>query len=163
MLRNALVIATVLVLGTGRPVSGQSDSWQRVQALPANAKIEVFLVSNKTETGTLSEVSQDVVTLTNRRGSLQLARSEIRQIWMLGKGSRLKNVGIAAAVGFAVGCPIGAAKAGYLSDMNNPSIGTKAGFCLGIGGFVGGIAAGVVAPFPATKRMSVYRSASDKR
>ena len=153
-----LLLVALLMLVAARRVSGQPDTWEKVQALPPGARIELFLASDKTVTGTLTEVSPDGVTLTRKRDSMQVARSDIRRMWVLGKGSRLKNAGIAALVGFAMGCPIGAAKAGYLGDMNNPRLGTRAGFCLVIGGFAGGIAAGITAPFPATKRTLVYRS-----
>ena len=153
------LVVVLLMLAAGQPAACQSDTWEKAQALPPGAKIELFLTNDKTVTGTLAEVSPDGVTVTRKRDSIQIARSDIRQIWLLGKGSRLKNAGIAALVGFAVGCPIGAATAGYLGDENNPRLGMRAGFCLTIGGFAGGIAAGITAPFPATKRTLVYRSA----
>ena len=154
--RARLSRRTDLHFGSQTPV--QCTPSRRSLIFPSAARIELFLASDKTVTGTLAEVSPDGVTLTRKRDSMQVARSDIHRMWVLGKGSRLKNAGIAALVGFAVGCPIGAAKAGYLGDMNNPRLGTRAGFCLVIGGFAGGIAAGITAPFPATKRTLVYRS-----
>lgn len=157
-LKSASLIGVLVILVAGQPASGRSDNWEKAQALPPGAKIELFLAGDKTAVGTLSQVSPNDLTLTRKRDSLQVAKSDIRRIWVLGKGSRLKNAGIAALIGFAVGCPVGAAKAGYLGDMNNPPFGTRAGFCAGIGGFAGGIAAGITAAVPATKRTLVYRS-----
>jgi hypothetical protein len=145
------------------PAWGQPDGWERAQALPPGAKIELFLAGDKTVSGVLSQTSPDDLTLTRKRDSMQVAKSDVRRLWVLGKGSRLKNAGIAALIGFAVGCPIGAASAGYLGDMNNPRLGTRAGFCLGIGGFAGGIAGGITAAVPATRRTLVYRSPDVKR
>lgn len=153
-----LLLVALPMLVAAQRLSGQPETWEKVQALAPGAKTELFLVSGKTVTGTLAEVSQDGVTLTLRRDAMQVARSDIRRIWLLGRGSRLKNAGIAALVGFGVGCGIGTAKAGYIADTNNPSLGTRAGFCLAVGGFAAGIAAGITAPFPATKRTLVYRS-----
>ncbi len=153
----------LFLLAAVQPGLGQSDAWEKMQALPTGARIEVLLAGDKSTSGTLAQVSPDGVALTRKRDSIQLAKSDIRRVWVQGKGSRLKNAGIAALVGFAVGCPIGAAKAGYISDMNNPSLGTRAGLCLGLGGFVGGIAAGITAAVPPTKRALVYSSPAARR
>lgn len=162
-LQSASLFVLPFILVASQAASGQPGAWDQAQALPPGTKIELFLTTDKTVVGTLSEVSPDSLTLTRKRDSVQVAKSDIRRIWVLGKGSRLKNAGIAGLVGFAVGCPIGAAKAGYLSDMNNPRFGTRAGFCAGIGGVAGGIAAGVTAALPATRRTLVYRSPEVKR
>jgi hypothetical protein len=136
----------------------QADGWEKAQALPAGSKIELLLAGDKTLAGTVAQVSPGGLTLARKRDSMQMAKSDIRRIWIQGRGSRLKNAGIGALVGFAIGCPIGAAKAGYLSDMNNPSLGTRAGFCLGLGGFAGGIGGGIAAAVPPTTRTLIYRS-----
>ena len=162
-LKASSLIVALFILAPGQPASGQSDSWEKAQVLPPGAKIELFLAGDKALVGTLSQVSPDGLTLTRKRDSLQVTKSDIHRIWVLSKGSRLKNAGIAALIGFAVGCPIGAAKAGYLGDMNNPRLGTRAGFCVAIGGFAGGIAAGITAAVPATRRTLVYRSPASTR
>ena len=154
----ASVVVVLLTLAVGQRASGQSDAWDKVQALPAGAKIDVSLESNKLVTGTLAQVTPEGLALDRKGGPVQIARSDIRRVWLLGNGSRLKNVGIAALVGFAIGCPIGAGTAGYIGDTNHPSLGLRAGYCAALGGFGAGIGAGVVAPFPATKRTLIYRT-----
>lgn len=155
--KSGSLLLVPFMLIVGQPAQGQSTGWEKVLALPPGARIELLLTGDKTLAGSLYQVSPDGLTLTRKRESRQVPRSDIRRIWVLGKGSRLKNAGIAALVGFAVGCPIGAAKAGYISDMNNPSLATRGGLCLALGGFAGGIAAGITAAVPATKRTLVYR------
>jgi hypothetical protein len=157
------VAVVLLTLVAVESAFGQSDVWDKVQTVSAGTRIEVGLVGDKTVSGTLAQVSTEGLALDRKGGSMQIARSDIRRVWVLGKGSRLKNVGIAALVGFAIGCPIGASKAGYLGDTNHPSLKLRGGFCLVLGGFGAGVAAGVVAPFPATKRTLVYRSSDTKR
>jgi len=157
-IRGILPIFAICMLAGGQPAVGEVSSWGQAQSLPEGTKIEVLLASNKTVTGTVAQVSPEGLALTRKHDSLQLARSDIRRVWSLGKGSRLKNAGIAALGGFGVGCAIGAAKAVTLSDMNNPSVGTRVGYCGAIGGLFGGAAAGVTAAIPATKRTLVYRA-----
>ena len=153
----------LFMLAAGQPASGQSDGWEKAQALLPGAKIELFLAGEKTVVGTLAEVSPDGLTLIRKRDSMQVAKSDIRRINLLGKGSRLRNTGIAALFGFGFGCPIGAGLAGQITDENNPRLGTRAGTCVVLGGLVGGIAAGVGAAVPASKRTLVYSSPAVKR
>jgi len=161
--RSGSLLGVPLMLVAGHAALAQPDSWEKTQALPAGAKVELLLAGEKTVEGTLSQVSSNDLTLTRKSGSIQLAKSDIRRVWVLGKGSRLKNAGIAALAGFAVGCTIGATQAGQISDMNNPGAGRRAGFCLGIGGFIGGSTAGIAAAIPATRRTLVYRATGGKR
>jgi hypothetical protein len=161
--QSTLIAVVLLMLGSARNVAGQIESWGKVEALAAGTRIEVGLAKDKTVSGTLAQVSAEGLALDRKGGPIQIARSDIRRVWVLRKGSRLKNVGIAALVGFAIGCPIGAAKAGYIGDTNHPSLGLRGGYCLALGGFGAGIAAGVVAPFPATKSTLVYRAPEAKR
>jgi hypothetical protein len=153
------LIAALFVFTAAGMASGPLDSWEAVQALPAGSRVELSLMGDRRARGTIAQVLPDGLTLTRKRDSVQVPKSDISQIWVLGKGSRLMNVAIAALIGFASGCPIGAAKTGYLADMNNPGLGPRAEWCLGLGGF----AAGIAAPFPATKRTLVYRSPAINR
>lgn len=163
MLQSAPWLVALFTLASAQPAAAQPDSWEKAQALAPGPKIQLLLPADKTVVGTLAEVTPDGLTVARKRDSTQVAKSDIRRIWVLGKGSRLKNAGIAALIGFAGGCPFGAARAGYLSDMDNPSVETRAGFCLALGGVVAGAAGGITAAVPATKRTLVYRSPEPKR
>jgi hypothetical protein len=164
MTRQVASVAVVLLtLVAVESAFSQPEVWDKVQAFPAGTRIEVGLVGDKTVSGTLAQVSTEGLALDRKGRSMQIARSDIRRVWVLGKGSRLKNVGIAALAGFAIGCPIGAARAGYIGDTNHPSLKLRGGFCLVLGGLGAGVGAGVVAPFPATKSTLVYRSPDTKR
>lgn len=154
MLRSGAVI--LLMLLAGLPAPCQSDTWETVQALPAGAMIKISLQGNKTVTGTLDQASSEGLTLTRKHESIQVAKSDVSLIWVLRKGSRLKRAGIAAAVGFALGCPLGIKSVGLFADASKSSTEGKAGYCLALGGLTGGMAAGIVAAMPTTRRTLVY-------
>ncbi|HSW50792.1 MAG TPA: hypothetical protein VLH09_11490 [Bryobacteraceae bacterium] len=163
MAGQAASSAVVLfMLAAGQIAYGQAGAWDKVQAIPTGTKVQVSLAKDKTVDGTLAQVSEEGLALDRKGGPMQIAGSDIRRVWVLGKGSRLKRAGIAALVGFAIGCPIGAGKAGYIGDTNHPSLKLRGGFCLALGGFGAGVAAGVTAPFPATKYTLVYRAPDAK-
>ncbi|MFB3778477.1 MAG: hypothetical protein ACE141_12745 [Bryobacteraceae bacterium] len=158
----APLAVVLLTMAAGQSAYGQAGAWDKVQALPTGTRIQVSLAKDKTVDGTLAQVSDEGLVLDRKGDPMQIARTGIRRVWVLGKGSRLKRTGLAALAGFAIGCPIGAAKAGYLGDTNRPSPTLRGGFCLALGGFGAGIAAGVTAPFPATKYTLVYRAPGAK-
>ena len=66
------------------------------------------------------------------------AKHEIRK-----PASRWKRAMYGAIAGFAIGFPIGASRAGYLADRNNPPLSLRLGFGTSIGGFSAGIGAGI--------------------
>jgi hypothetical protein len=138
--------------------AGQPAGWDKVAALPPGTQVQVLLRNEKFLNGALSGVTAEGLTVARKRDSIQVARSEVRRVWTTRKGSRLKNAGLAALVGFGVGCPIGWASAGYISDMNNPPLNTNLAGCAVLGGLGAGIAAGVTAAVPATRRTLVFRT-----
>ena len=154
MLRSVAVI--LLMLLAGLPAPCQSDNWEAVEALPPGALIKISLQGDKTVTGTLDKASPEGLTLTRKHESIQVAKSDVGGIWALRKGSRLKRAGIAAAVGFAVGCPLGVKSVGLFADASKSSTEGKAGYCLVLGGLAGGMAAGIVAAMPTTRQTLVY-------
>jgi hypothetical protein len=132
--------------------------WDRVQRLVPGESVDVLLQGSESGTGTMERVSSDYLTIARQGGSTQAARWAVQRVWTVEKRSRLKRVVLGALIGFAGGCTVGAVRAGYMTDMNNPPASTRAQVCFGMGAITGGIGAGIGAAVPSAKRTLVYRA-----
>ena len=112
--------------------------WDRVQGLAPGESVEVLLQGSESVTGAIDSVSSDYLTIARQGGSTQVTRWAVRRVWTVEKHSRLKRVVLGALIGFAGGCTLGATRAGYITDMNNPPAGTRAQVCFAMGAITGG-------------------------
>lgn len=151
-----LLIASICI--TQLPLVSQTSDWERMQGLAKGERLQIMIEGGETVTGKLEQASATDLTVKCEGGDTQLARWAVRRVWRVEKRSRLKRIGLGALIGFAGGCTVGAAGAGYLTDMNNPPAGTRARACFGMGAVTGGIGAGIGAAVPSTKRILLYRA-----
>ena len=158
-MKYALVILSVCLVEAA--YGAEQGGWDRVQRLAQGESVEVLLQGSESVTGTMERVSSDYLTVARQDGSTQVARWAVRRVWTVEKRSRLRRVILGAVIGFAGGCTLGAARAGYMTDMNNPPASTRAQVCLGIGAITGGVGAGIGAALPSAKRTLVYRAAEE--
>lgn len=143
------------------PLVGQMSDWARVQGLVSGENLQVVLDGGEAIIGTLQKVSATHLTVKREGGDTQVARWAVRRVWIVEKRSRLKRVILGALIGFGGGCAIGASRAGYFTDMNNPPASTRAQMCFGMGAITGAAGAGVGAAIPSARRTLVYRAAPE--
>lgn len=139
---------------------GQMTDWTRVQGLVAGENLQILLDGGETVTGALEQASATHLTVKREGGDTQVARWAVRRVWIVEKRSRLKRVILGALIGFGGGCAMGAGRAGYFTDRNNPSASTRAQVCFGMGAFTGAAGAGIGAAIPSARRILVYRAAA---
>ena len=134
-----------------------AQSWRRVAALSPGDVISVVPKDGPVVEGRYQSISPESLMVESKLQIRSLPLDSIKQVSVRRKASRAKTAGIAAAVGFGVAFPIGAASAGYLSDQNNPSFSTRAGTGVGMGLFGAAIAGGVGALAGGSRFETVYR------
>jgi hypothetical protein len=131
---------------------GQQTDWDKVAALPAGTKIQLVMRDYQSLEGALSQVSAEGLTLTRKKDSLQVARSDVRRLWIFGKGSRANKVVLAALIGFGAACPFGWA---FGAEGGGT---TKIGYCAAFGSVAGAVAGGIAGATPGRRRTLVYRA-----
>jgi hypothetical protein len=122
------------------PAQVPSRGWERLQQTPAAQKVKIQLQDGTQMEGTISEVGSGGITLLQKNGVRLIPFEDVAKVT---HKSRAWAALWGAAIGAAITCPIGAAKAGYLTDRNNPGAGDRLGMCALFGGFFGGIGAGL--------------------
>lgn len=93
-------------------VNKQKDDWARVRNLASGTEITVETKAGAKSSGSFVSASDTALSF-NSGGSVQnVDKSEIRSVSALTKKSRLKSIGIMAAIGAGVGGAIAAAALG---------------------------------------------------
>jgi hypothetical protein len=138
--------------------SDHQEAWIEVASLPPGDRIRVIQKDGRIVEGSFQSVSSESLLLSSRKQIRSVSLAAVRQVSSRRRASRWKAVGIGAAIGFAIAFPIGAASAGYVTDRNNPSVGTRVGFGAGLGLFGAGIGAGIGALTGGSRYQTVYRS-----
>jgi hypothetical protein len=154
----ALTITAVLLFTQSPATSaqdapGQSD-WATVQAIAKGKKLAIEMKNGDRIEGKLSDASDTGLELIRKNKTVSANRTEIRRIYRLSGGSRLKAALIGAGVGAGVGAGAGA---GFLSATGGSD---SAGHYMigitlavaGIGAAIGAVAGG------GSKRTLIYES-----
>jgi hypothetical protein len=123
--------------------SAQSD-WTAVGQLTAGQKIRILPLKGELISGRYLTWSADSLAIDRggRRGTVTIARPEVRWVRAARKGGRLRRTLIGAAAGFGIGFVIGAALARQITDDNDPPRFETGG---GMGLFGAGVGAGLAA------------------
>jgi hypothetical protein len=153
----ALSIITVLLFtqspaALAQDAPGQPD-WAAVQAIAKGKKLAIEMKNGERIEGKLNNTSNTGLELISKNKTVSVNRTEIRRIYRLSGGSRLKAALIGAGVGAGVGAGAGA---GFLgASGGSDSAGDyMVGATLvgaGIGAAIGAIAGG-------SKRTLIYES-----
>jgi hypothetical protein len=133
-----LLLLAVSTLPVPAQVPGRG--WERLQQTSPAQKVKIHLQDGTQMEGAISEVGRGGITLIQKKGVRVIPFEDVTKVT---HRSRAWATLWGAAIGAAITCPIGAAKAGYLTDRNNPSAGDRIGMCALFGGFFGGIGAGL--------------------
>lgn len=135
----ALTLCTAAV-AAAQTTSAAYPGWQNLHRLRPGDAVRVVTAQSETIDGRIERWSSDEVSITRGNASARtLSAREVKQLSVRVSHSRLKGAGIAAAIGFGAGFSLGALSAGYLTDRNNPSFGSR----VEAGRSVGGVGAGV--------------------
>ena len=130
------------------------QSWAGVEALSAGDKLRVETKSGERIEGKYTELSDSTLTLSRKGRTLGLNRTDIRRVYRLGGGSRVKSALIGTGVGAGVGVGVAAAALGATggSDETGAFIAMVSLLGAGIGAAVGAAAG------RGTKRTLIYES-----
>ncbi|MGH9835535.1 MAG: hypothetical protein ACREBD_15515 [Blastocatellia bacterium] len=150
MIKKLLAPAITLVLlftqspaALAQAAPGLSD-WATIQAIAKGKKLAIEMKNGDRIEGKLSNTSDTRLELISKNKTVGANRTEIRRIYRLSGGSRLK----AALIGAGIGAGVGAgASAGYLSatggsDFAGDFIAGATLVVAGIGAAIGAIAGG---------------------
>jgi hypothetical protein len=159
---KALIVPCLLAAAT-LDVCAQSADWQSLRELQPNQRITIRTVDGKSIDGLFRSWSLTAIEILDKETVRTLRLADTDRVIAKRKGSRWKSALIGAAVGFGLAFPIGAAKAGYFADQNNPSLGTRAGIGGGFGLIGGGIGAAIGALGGGTKHTTIYRAAERQK
>jgi hypothetical protein len=161
MFRVLLLLAVSALQVTAQ---APGPGWERLQQTPPAQKVKIQLEDGSALEGTIRELGPGGITLVQKNGVRLVPFKDVARVT---RRSRAWATVWGAIIGAAITCPIGAAKAGYLTDRNNPSAGDRLGACALVGGFFGSIGAGLGAaagmdrtifkPAPAQRNAAVSR------
>jgi preprotein translocase subunit YajC len=112
----ALVFSMLTFVAQGQ-TNDQTNSWSRVTALAAGAKISVKLKTGKSVDGTVNSVSDSTLSLNVKNSPREIKREEIATVHeVVKKGSATKSTLIGTGIGAGVG-----AAAGGIASANDDS------------------------------------------
>lgn len=153
-----LAIALLVALQT----VAQTGDWDNVRQLTPGQQIAIHTRSHEVVEGRFTKWSDASIDVTRGKRIQSFALADIRKVQVEQKASRWKAAMWGAVAGFAVVFPCGAARAGYITDRNNPSTSTRIGVGAGLGMFGAGIGAGIGALAGGHKYVTFYQ-AREKR
>lgn len=161
LLALSLLIVPQVVLPQEQPTAEPAtddEGWSRIAQLKDSQKVEVLMLDGSHLTGTVKDWRTASFSLQRSRNRTDLIRkSNIQRVSALERGSAKKSALIGALAGFGIGFVIGAAKAGDIADVNNPSYDQRLGAGVGIGAVFAGVGALVGLAMPGQKRTVLYR------
>ncbi len=114
--------------------------WDSLRRVSPNQKVTVYLENGQKLKGRIQETTPDALVLVVRSGS---TRVDARDIVRVTRKSRWRTAAWLGGVVGGIAGGIGAAKAGYITDRNNPSAGDRLGAAALFAGIFGGTAAGI--------------------
>jgi hypothetical protein len=114
--------------------------WDRLRRVSPDQKVTVYLENGEKLKGRIQETTPDALVLVVRSGS---TRVDAREIVRVARKSRWRTAAWLGGIFGGIGAAIGAAKAGYITDRNNPSAGDRLGAAALFAGVFGGTAAGI--------------------
>jgi hypothetical protein len=140
------------------PLPAQNADWEKLRELVSDQRVSALMHDRKYIEGRFRSWSPAGLQVYANRRTEWVKAPEVERVWVRKKAPRWRSALIGAAVGFAVAFPLGAAKAGYIADQNNPRFGTRAGVGAAFGIFGAGVGAGIGALAGGSKNELVYRS-----
>lgn len=135
-----IVIALCSLLAIPAPAADGPSRWDRVSKIPKTQKVKVHLRNGTVLKGAIQEATPGGLAFVEGQNVVHVDRDDIARITTK---SRARGALIGGIAGFAVAGSIGAARAGYIVDKNNPNAKDRLGVLAMFGGFFGGIAAAI--------------------
>jgi hypothetical protein len=163
LMRKLLFLICALGLPCGAWAQSNPASWENLNTLRADEKIQVIEVNSKKVSGTFLNVSDAAISLQEKAGPRTIQRQDVVSVKLRKHQHRLRNTLLGAAIGFGAGAGIGAAT--YRTAQPCPPT-TGFGVCLnGLGdsrglhaafGAVIGLAGGTVVGTVWPSRKTIY-------
>ncbi len=155
-MRSSFAFLSLALAGTmlvAQPSMRQKDDWRVLQALQQNEQVRVSLRAGGTHKGTLQEVSDSRLTISDGQA---FNREDVQRVWVKRHGHRGKHTLIGAGIGAGAGLGIGAAIDHHCSSNSLICTGNR-GKAIGTPLFAV-IGAGIGAVLPGGGWEEVYRS-----
>jgi hypothetical protein len=153
--RSVIYIALTLSLLQAR---GEPAEWGSLRRIPPEQHVRITIRGGEVMEGRFQGWSPDAITLRHHRQPRSLAYADVRRIDVQQKGSRWKGAMWGAVIGFATLFTCGAASAGYITDRNNPPVGTRIETGAGAGMLGAGVGAAIGALAGASRFVTIYRA-----
>ena len=147
--------SVLILLAAALGIDAQSSDWEKLQELAPHQRISMRMRDGSWVSGRFGLWDPSAIEMTNGR---RISRAETERVVARTKGSRWKAALVGAAVGFAIPFPFGVAKAGFLTDQNNPRVGTRLGVGAGLGLLGAGIGSAIGAVTGGTRDATVFRA-----
>jgi thiamine pyrophosphate-dependent acetolactate synthase large subunit-like protein len=149
VMRKPLLLICVLGIPWAAWAENKATSWENLNTLQADEKIQVVEMNSKKVSGTFLNVSDAAISLQEKAGQQTIQRQDVRSVKLMKHQHRLRNTLIGAAVGFGAGAGVGAAAAHPCSPSQpyclTPGRGIPAAFG-GVIGLAGGAVVGALVP-----------------
>ena len=103
------LVTSLFLSSVSVAAQGQSNDWSKVTALSGGSNLAVKLKDGKTIKGTLSSVSDTTLSLTAKKGAVEVKRDDVRTVHeVIKKGEGGKGALVGTAVGAGAGLALGA-------------------------------------------------------
>lgn len=116
-----------------------ADRWDRLSTTSPEQRVTVHLFDGSSYKGTIRDVGPNGFTVLRKQGPVQVRLEEVETVT---RKSRWRAALWSAAIVGGITGAIGAARAGFILDKNNPTVKDRLGTGLMVGGMFGGVAAG---------------------
>ena len=120
-LKSILLCELAVVVCASQVSFGQvapKNDWTVLQSLPVGGKVDVKLRNGKTIHGEFSSSTDYALTVLRNRGTMELTRNDVVQVYRV----LSKHVGKTTLIGAAVGAGVGAVVGAAGNSCNNGSV-----------------------------------------
>jgi len=154
-MRKLLLLICVLGISGAARAQSKPTSWENLNTLQADEKIQVVEMDSKKVSGTFVNVTDAALSLQVEASQETIHRQDVRSVKLMKHQHRLRNALIGAAVGFGAGAGIGAAAAHPCSPSRPYCFSTGRGIPAAFGGVIG-LAGGAVVGALLPSHKTVY-------
>ena len=109
LMRKLLFLICALGLPCGAWAQSNPASWENLNTLRADEKIQVIEVNSKRVSGAFLNVSDEAISLQVNAGPRTIQRQDVVSVKLRKHQHRLRNTLLGSAIGFGAGAGIGAA------------------------------------------------------
>jgi hypothetical protein len=83
-----------------------AQSWDRVRALDASARVKVREISGPQHKGNIASVTPEAISIATPQGTVSVEKAKVARVEVYGKNRRLRNIAIGAGIGLGIAIAI---------------------------------------------------------